>query len=43
MKLYAKEIVKLILSKENLTQKELTKILTEKVGKNIHKTDFQEN
>ena len=33
MILNAKEIIKIIISKENLTQKTLTKILTEKTGK----------
>ena len=33
MEIYAKELVKLLLAKEGITQKELAKILTEKTGK----------
>ena len=33
MKLYAKEIIKLLIQKEELTQKALVKILTQETGK----------
>ena len=40
MKLNAKEIIKLLLSKENITQKELTEILTEKTNKKYTQDGF---
>ena len=35
MKLSAKDLIKLLLSKENMTQKELTSIITKTTGKKI--------
>lgn len=35
MKLSAKDLIKLLLSKENITQKELASIITEKTGKKM--------
>ena len=40
MKLNAKEIIKLLLTKENITQKELTSILTEKTDKKYTQDGF---
>lgn len=35
MKLSAKDLIKLLLSKENMTQKELASLITDKTGKKI--------